>query len=298
MSTYAGHEDVYFCCFCGHTSSPEEECSIQCDVREFSHLTFPVWRCQHCHSLHSKEPIDFALFYERYPIKHQKFDFFTKRLMASRLKQLEKITVVTKDSLILDYGCGSGAFVRYLQSKGFYKVVGYDPYSEIYNTPEVLNKKYDLVLSQDVLEHTPSPRDYLLELKQHVKDDGVLCIGTPDADNLDLFDIYDQIGRIHQPYHRHIPSQRYFRQILQSVGLEITGFDHAWHADTCFPFLNSRFMFHYMKSLDSTLDVMFEPIRILRIFMSPSLMFWGLFGGAFRPQKDFAIALKKERDLS
>ena len=53
---------------------------------------------------------------------------------------------------ILDYGCGKGGTVKWLLDKG-YNVVGYEPYVELYNNTETLNRKYDAIYTQDVLEH-------------------------------------------------------------------------------------------------------------------------------------------------
>ena len=62
---------------------------------------------------------------------------------------LERLTPTHE---ILDYGCGKGGTVRWLLDKG-YNVVGYEPYVELYNNTETLNRKYDAIYTQDVLEH-------------------------------------------------------------------------------------------------------------------------------------------------
>ena len=55
-----------------------------------------------------------------------------------------------KPNSIIDYGCGSGGVVNHLSEK--YTVVdGYDPCVEKYSTYP--NKKYDVLISMDVLEH-------------------------------------------------------------------------------------------------------------------------------------------------
>ena len=59
---------------------------------------------------------------------------------------------LTKTHEILDYGCGKGGTVRWLLDKG-YSVVGYEPYVDEYNNTETLNRKYNAIYTQDVLEH-------------------------------------------------------------------------------------------------------------------------------------------------
>lgn len=53
---------------------------------------------------------------------------------------------------ILDYGCGKGGTVEWLRKAG-YNVVGYEPYVAEYSNTETLNRKYDTIYTQDVLEH-------------------------------------------------------------------------------------------------------------------------------------------------
>ena len=73
------------------------------------------------------------------------------------------------NDLILDYGCGKGADVKYLKSKG-YSVDGYDPY---YNDIDLSNKDsyYDVVICNyvfNVLDKSKESKlmsDILLKLK-------------------------------------------------------------------------------------------------------------------------------------
>lgn len=57
---------------------------------------------------------------------------------------------------VLEYGCGQGqALIQYSSVHPSVSFRGYDPYKQEYNTPELLERKYDVVYSIDVLEHIP-----------------------------------------------------------------------------------------------------------------------------------------------
>jgi len=74
-----------------------------------------------------------------------------------RLDRIETMTEGMKreDVRILDFGCGHGYLVKYLQNIG-YNVTGYDAYNdEFIRLPE--RDKYHLCLMVEVVEHTSAP---------------------------------------------------------------------------------------------------------------------------------------------
>jgi 2-polyprenyl-3-methyl-5-hydroxy-6-metoxy-1,4-benzoquinol methylase len=266
-----------------------EVASVRCNVREFQGETFTVWRCANCRALHSLEDIDYGRYYGRYPIQQQELDFFTRRLFASRLRELVRGGLRRTHSL-LDYGCGNGAFVLYLRERGYARAEGYDPYSRRFAAPAVLQRQFDFVVSQDVIEHAPEPLrllDELIALVQPAR--GVLAIGTPDAARLRLGDPMEAVGRLHQPYHRHLFAADELARQLGARGLRVTRTVRRWYVDTWFPFLNSTFFFRYVAAAGGMMDAVFEPIRPGVIARSPMLMFYGLLGRAFQPGKDVLL---------
>lgn len=99
---------------------------------------------------------------------------------------------LTKDSLILDYGCGpEGKFYKYLKKNGivFKKYIGYDPllkneisFKDILFTADfkkIMNLKYDLVTMFAVLEHLEYPGFDFSFLKKILSRNGNLIITTP-----------------------------------------------------------------------------------------------------------------------
>jgi 2-polyprenyl-3-methyl-5-hydroxy-6-metoxy-1,4-benzoquinol methylase len=279
---------------CNICSSPRtleespEVATVRCNVRDFADEAYTVWRCANCGALHSLEDIDYSRFYRNYPIQRQKLDFFTRRLFASRLRELVKGGLRAEHS-VLDYGCGNGAFVMYLRQRGYARAQGYDPYSTHFADPAVLERQFDVVVSQDVIEHAPDPLGFLDEIVALVHERGMLAIGTPDAARLRLSDPLDAIGRLHQPYHRHFFTRRELARHLEARGFRVTRTVQRWYVDTWFPFLNSNFLFRYVAAAGGAMDVMLDPLRPLVLIRAPSLIFHGLFGRLRQPGKDILM---------
>lgn len=94
---------------------------------------------------------------------------------------------------LLDYGCGSGAFARFMTGRG-YDVVGLEPFSLGSPTNEpsltLLRKpfeaareelgKFDVITLWHVLEHVKKPAVLLGALASHLTEDGVLVISVPN----------------------------------------------------------------------------------------------------------------------
>jgi hypothetical protein len=109
------------CVFC-RTSTAElpavDSAQMRCNIREFGDETFTVWRCARCGSLHATEPIDPDRYYQRYATfcRVQLYSFmkvaFRKRIRILKHARLKRGTT------LLDYGCGSGHFVRYAREHG------------------------------------------------------------------------------------------------------------------------------------------------------------------------------------
>lgn len=278
------------CVFCGTSTDerrPADSAPVRCNVREFGSEVFNVWRCARCGSLHTLEPIDYDRYYRNYPIQRQKYDAFTRVTLARRLEILIR-SGLSGGKTLLDYGCGSGHFVRFAREKGV-KAEGYDPYSEEFGNRTVLDRSYDFVTAQDVLEHVDDPLAFIDDMKRYVAPGGCVVIGTPNADAIDLHHPLDQIGPLHQPYHRHIASAAELQRMVAAGGWQVVEFSKDWYVDTRVPFVNSAFLFRYFQSGGGFMDVGFDPVSPLHMIKHPSLFFWGLFGSFFSRKTDMVV---------
>lgn len=282
---------IQACCICGKSiekGAAIESARLKCNVREFSDQYFTIWRCPHCGSLHCLEDIDYSRYYADYPIRRQKYDFFAKQIFQKRIDFLYNAGLKEGNTL-LDYGCGSGYFVRFARSKGIL-AEGYDPYSsEDFSNPAVLDRQYDFVTSQDVIEHDGDPDNFLSTLRKYVKPGGSLAIGTPCADKIDLGDPLAPLDAIHMPYHRHMYSRKELVKAMERNEWKVTTVIEQSYFDTRFPFVNSTFLVHLFRCGGGVMDAGFDPINPGMFLKNPSLVFWGLFGSWFPRDNDMVV---------
>ena len=268
----------YTCCICGKkhsASSGPESVRVPSNVRQYAQEHFTLWRCGGCKSIHSRDKVDLDRYYRHYP-------FFTQTLDAPlrwgyrRLVRRLSRAGLRRDHHILDYGCGSGLLVSYMKKKG-YNATGYDPYSSDHGDPTALDKQYDWVIAQDVVEHAEDPLEILNILGALTRPGGIIVIGTPNAAGIDLTRANDYICPLHQPYHRHIFSVEALRQSGEGLSWSLRKYHSTPY--TNMPILSLPFLQHYMRCFDNTLDVLFQrPLNSWKLWLHPRTLFLLLFG--------------------
>lgn len=111
---------------------------------------------------------------------------------------------ISNNSILLDYGCGQGAYVNYFNSEGI-KCIGVDLFE--YPSWETISSKlgvgkdsiflrirdaelpfndneFDVVFSFEVLEHCPDPEKTLRELKRVAKSSIILSVPDCNTEHL------------------------------------------------------------------------------------------------------------------
>jgi SAM-dependent methyltransferase len=262
---------------------------VRSNVRRFRAEKFTVWRCPKCLSLHARDEVDLAHYYSDYPFHHLPDPEQDVMLRATYNRQLARLKQagLRREHQVLDYGCGGGALVRFLQKRGYANVHGYDQYSAAFSDRSVLERRYDFIVSQDVLEHVPEPWDFLHEVSRLLAPGGIVAIGTPNAESIDLKQPEQRVHTLHQPYHRHIFSKRKLLTLGDELGWELIKYYPTMYANTLVPFVNAAFVNFYFKCHDDTLDLAIEPInpKSWKLW-TPVSLFLGLFGYFFAPECD------------
>ena len=94
---------------------------------------------------------------------------------------------------VLDYGCGSGDFVKFLRNKSI-NAYGYDPNtkfsaldkSNFLNNRETWdNKTYDIIVLWHVLEHVHNPFFLIQRLKKRLNKNGKIFVAIPNFKSFD-----------------------------------------------------------------------------------------------------------------
>jgi 2-polyprenyl-3-methyl-5-hydroxy-6-metoxy-1,4-benzoquinol methylase len=285
------------CVICGtENQSPSEEASVRSNVRKFRDELFHVWRCAQCNSIHARDEVDLAHYYAGYPFHHmadKPIDWMLAAMYKSQLKRLQDAGLKREHSL-LDYGCGGGTFVRYLQSQGFARATGFDEYSERFADRSTLSQTYDFVFTQDVLEHVPDPNVFLREVNGLVSEGGCVAFGTPSADAIDLHDAAQSLHALHQPYHRHIFSKQALIGIADRMGWELVRYYPKMYINTPLPFVNQAFLMHYLHCNGDDVDAAMEPIRANNIKLyTPVTLMHAFFGSLYAPETDVMAIFRK-----
>ena len=279
-------------CGVGRYEDTPEQARVPSNVRRWREHLSTVWRCGNCASLISLEVVDLEPFYDGYPYSQRKDDYFARRAFGRHLKLLEH-SGVTAASSILDYGCSEGLFLSFLRTHGFKDCSGYDKYSERYSDEAALGREYDVVVCQDTIEHVDDPKGLLIRLAQAVRPGGVLCVGTPRADDVDLGNLKRSIHSLHQPYHLHILSERGITNLAVDAGFHVEALHRRHFMDTPYPFVNWRFLRAYLAANDDTLDAGFEQPRHGVFLRSPGLALLGLFGNLLPSSSEMIVMLRK-----
>ncbi|MBD2200421.1 class I SAM-dependent methyltransferase [Calothrix anomala FACHB-343] len=285
------------CDYCVDEKDNSAFATFFCNVRAFREEKFQVWRCPKCQTIHCLDVVDLSHYYAKYPFTQAVITWPLKILYKNLHQQLAKHGFSQHHSF-LDYGCGTGLFVNYLQQRNFVRAYGYDPYAskENFGDATVLEKApFDYILLQDVIEHVENPSVLLAELNSLLAPGGYILIGTPNAANLDLSQphISDFYNAVHVPYHLHIYTRNVVEFLGKNQGWEFVDFfDRAFH-DTPWFGLNTRAWNQYQRLLDGTINVVFQPLQLKTALLSHKFLFYAIFGYWLSLHTEMSIMFRK-----
>lgn len=133
----------------------------------------------------------------------------------------------SKTLRVLDYGGGSGALAGFLRDAGFGHVDTYDPFVPAY--AQKPSGRYDCIVSFEVLEHSPRPRQTLEEIGSLRARDGIVLFSTlvqpPDIEQQGAGWWYVGPRNGHVSLHSHAG----LRVLAEGMGLQIGSFGDNLH---------------------------------------------------------------------
>jgi hypothetical protein len=112
----------------------------------------------------------------------------TDEMNLVRMYRIQKLSGKQQPT-ILDYGCGSGLMVTYMQDAGI-DCDGYDPYNGYYADVLSLKKEYDVIVLTEVIEHLTAPFAELQEIKYLCHPGSKVMIETSFTEWITQDDIY------------------------------------------------------------------------------------------------------------
>lgn len=129
-----------------------------------------------------------------------------------------------KAEKVLDFGSGPSPVLTTILERdyGFEKVDIYD----LFYSPEKVyeGKKYDLIVSTEVVEHLKDPLKYFLKFKELLVDGGFLCIMTLLHPNDD--DKFKSWWYINDESHISFYNNKSINKVAEKVGLKIVYSDN------------------------------------------------------------------------
>lgn len=195
-------ELVKVCPVCNGTSFKNE---IQCEDYTYSHQQFTIQQCMTCQLLLTNPRPDQNTIGDYY--KSEEYISHTGKtntlfdwiyLKARRYTVQWKYNLINsrkEKGAILDYGCGTGAFIHHMAKKNW-EAVGIEPsdtartraeqlpakktlllYKKLGDIPE---KKFDVITLWHVLEHIPNPDQLIGSLKQKLNKNGLIFVAVPN----------------------------------------------------------------------------------------------------------------------
>lgn len=170
---------------------------------------------------------------------------------------------LTQKNTILDFGCGTGNLLALIPNE--HEKWGVDLDDELIKENQKKNQEiyfynkydfekkflydyFDIIILTDVLEHVPSPKIFLEQMKKYLKKDGKIFVEGPLEINLSLvnfisifyFKYFKKKYNDFIPYHQFFSNHKSQKKIFLSSSFRIIDFktyDNGW------PYLNSANLF-------------------------------------------------------
>lgn len=294
MANHSAPETHPLCRICGHEDDgrdPNAFGHVRGNTARFLDVSFKLWKCPRCQSIHSLGEVDFADIYKDYPLNRRRLDIFAKGTFRNLLGRLTRAGLKTADT-VLDHGCGNGLFIDYLASRGYAHATGFDPFVPRFASLDS-GAEFDCVIANDVIEHVADPRAMVAECVRRCRPGGLIYLGTADSDPVDMRQLEPQIMRLHQPFHRVILTRQSLERLALEQGLEVVATYRRSYMDTRMPFSNYRFLDEFNKALGHNMDLAFDPDAGRVIARHPKLLLYAFLGYWMPCADEPAVVLRK-----
>lgn len=235
-------------------------------------------------------------YYDEEYIAHRKetnwgiLTWFYERAMGKHDREKDKLVSryvnLTKETEVLDVGCGSGSFLQRLRQQHEVRASGVDfknlthlPFFEgvtfhegLYYDQQLTDNFYDLVTMWHFLEHDYDPVRTLETSRRILKPGGHLVIEVPRLDCL----TYRMYGKrwpgVQAPQHTVMFTKKMLLQFIERSGLELVDY-LPYGAFPAYFYLYAGLAFHIKKGKGLNLRRSIYPYFAGQLLMAPILLF-------------------------
>jgi 2-polyprenyl-3-methyl-5-hydroxy-6-metoxy-1,4-benzoquinol methylase len=188
------------CPLCGHQNLKPV---LTCVDHTVSHETFTLTKCSNCNFLMTNPRPDDGVIGAYY--KSEDYISHTNKaaslidsiyLRARRYTLRWKLQILNntnpKEKTLLDYGCGTGAFIHFLQQNNW-NVNGIEPSDDARliasnltgreissSIPQLTASTFNVITLWHVLEHVPNLDETIQQLRAKLDDNGTMFIAVPN----------------------------------------------------------------------------------------------------------------------
>jgi hypothetical protein len=179
--------------------------------------------------------------------------FVNERYPNEGITALSKLKL-TKDTKILDVGCGSGSLLYGLKQTGFKNVAGIDkyiPHDLRYKNGLVVEKKeitevkekHDIIMFNQSFEHISNQLNILLATSKLLEQNGTCLINMPTTSSLAWKHYRENWVQLDAPRHLYLHSIKSIKLLAQKANLNL---NNTFYNSTAFQFIGSE---HYIKNI-------------------------------------------------
>jgi len=140
------------------------------------------------------------------------------------------LSQLSRDCLIVDFGCGAGHFLEFLADAGYRNIIGVERSLRLAihlrnkglevreNLLQIEDGSVDVVLAIEVLEHLEDPKSALAEIHRILKRSGSILITTPNQKSIKAKVLRWRWKEFRRPSHLIFFDRNSLKRLLEEVG--------------------------------------------------------------------------------
>lgn len=163
------------------------------------------------------------------------------------LVEWRRLAGLSRESAILDVGCGDGRLLREMERSGFTDLTGVDPYLDreyreahlrlVDTDIHGVASRFDCVMFHHSIEHLPDPGAALGTAARLLQPGGVVLVRTPVASSYAWRTYRADWVQLDAPRHLHVLTERAMKLLAEQAGLRVSD---VVHESTAFQFWGSE----------------------------------------------------------